>query len=233
MKTNQFKISRGSIESSLKVKNISLMLAFGTIATGAVTVLSAAPVSAAVIQTGKLGFTDGTSAFYNSFSLGSSFSVDFDPAPANARINVASGDFAPLFTVGQIYPIATATGNFDFVSGNTYRLTNDLPFNFTGQGLNVIVSAGSLFNVTTNNTFEGVTLASSGAAGSIINADGSVAARQLAFSFNDLPDSSGGGNYGFLVSPTAVPEPFTIIGTIVGGTAALRMRKKLAQTANK
>jgi hypothetical protein len=27
---------------------------------------------------------------------------------------------------------------------------------------------------------------------------------------------------------TAVPEPFTIIGTIVGGTAALRMRKKLA-----
>jgi hypothetical protein len=27
---------------------------------------------------------------------------------------------------------------------------------------------------------------------------------------------------------TAVPEPFTIIGTLVGGTAALRMRKKLA-----
>jgi hypothetical protein len=26
---------------------------------------------------------------------------------------------------------------------------------------------------------------------------------------------------------TAVPEPFTIIGTLVGGTAALRMRKKL------
>jgi hypothetical protein len=28
-------------------------------------------------------------------------------------------------------------------------------------------------------------------------------------------------------TPTAVPEPFTVIGTIVGGTAALRMRKKL------
>ena len=27
--------------------------------------------------------------------------------------------------------------------------------------------------------------------------------------------------------PTAVPEPFTIVGTLVGGTAALRMRKKL------
>lgn len=29
---------------------------------------------------------------------------------------------------------------------------------------------------------------------------------------------------------TAVPEPFTIIGTLVGGTAALRMRKKLKAT---
>jgi hypothetical protein len=28
-------------------------------------------------------------------------------------------------------------------------------------------------------------------------------------------------------TPTAVPEPFTIIGTIIGGTAAFRMRKKL------
>ena len=33
-----------------------------------------------------------------------------------------------------------------------------------------------------------------------------------------------GGN---AVVPTAVPEPFTIVGTLVGGTAALRMRKKL------
>ena len=33
-----------------------------------------------------------------------------------------------------------------------------------------------------------------------------------------------------LVTPTAVPEPFTIIGTIVGGTAALRLRKKLTKS---
>ena len=32
--------------------------------------------------------------------------------------------------------------------------------------------------------------------------------------------------------PTAVPEPFTIIGTLVGGTAALRMRKKLKASAD-
>ena len=32
-------------------------------------------------------------------------------------------------------------------------------------------------------------------------------------------------------TPTAVPEPFTIIGTIIGGTAAFRMRKKLKAVA--
>ncbi|AFY94310.1 PEP-CTERM sorting domain-containing protein [Chamaesiphon minutus] len=32
------------------------------------------------------------------------------------------------------------------------------------------------------------------------------------------------------VTPTNVPEPLTIIGTIVGGTAALRLRKKLAKS---
>ncbi|WP_373542583.1 PEP-CTERM sorting domain-containing protein [Chamaesiphon sp.] len=33
-----------------------------------------------------------------------------------------------------------------------------------------------------------------------------------------------------LPASTAVPEPFTIIGTLIGGTAALRMRKKLKST---
>ncbi|AFY96642.1 PEP-CTERM sorting domain-containing protein [Chamaesiphon minutus] len=33
-------------------------------------------------------------------------------------------------------------------------------------------------------------------------------------------------------APTSVPEPFTIIGTLIGGTAAFRMKKKL-NTTNK
>ena len=32
------------------------------------------------------------------------------------------------------------------------------------------------------------------------------------------------------VATTAVPEPFTIVGTLIGGTAALRMRKKIKDT---
>jgi hypothetical protein len=35
---------------------------------------------------------------------------------------------------------------------------------------------------------------------------------------------------GSIPDATAVPEPFTIVGTLVGGTAALRMRKKLKAT---
>lgn len=35
---------------------------------------------------------------------------------------------------------------------------------------------------------------------------------------------------GLTVTPTNVPEPFTIIGTIVGGTAAFRLKKKLAKS---
>lgn len=39
-------------------------------------------------------------------------------------------------------------------------------------------------------------------------------------------------NFSAPITPTSVPEPFTVIGTLVGGTAALRMRKKL-KLANK
>ncbi len=39
---------------------------------------------------------------------------------------------------------------------------------------------------------------------------------------------SGTANLG---SSTSVPEPFTVIGTLIGGTAALRMRKKLKSTS--
>ena len=34
------------------------------------------------------------------------------------------------------------------------------------------------------------------------------------------------------VSSTQVPEPFTIVGTLVGGTAAMRLRKKLKFNTN-
>ncbi len=41
----------------------------------------------------------------------------------------------------------------------------------------------------------------------------------------------GPGNVNNVNAATSVPEPFTIIGTLVGGTAAMRMRKKLKSVA--
>lgn len=42
----------------------------------------------------------------------------------------------------------------------------------------------------------------------------------------------GNGKVTIDLVPTAVPEPLTIIGTIIGGTAAMQMRKKLKSTIN-
>jgi hypothetical protein len=50
--------------------------------------------------------------------------------------------------------------------------------------------------------------------------------------------NQGSGDYVFIdnftttsvANATSVPEPFTIVGTLVGGTAALRMRKKIKAT---
>ena len=41
---------------------------------------------------------------------------------------------------------------------------------------------------------------------------------------------SGVGNVLTANAATTVPEPFTIIGTLIGGTAAVRLRKKLAKS---
>jgi hypothetical protein len=60
-----------------------------------------------------------------------------------------------------------------------------------------------------------------------------VGANQLQLGVNDTTFAD---NTGFLtvnvtglqaINATSVPEPFTFIGTLVGGTAALRMRKKM------
>lgn len=44
--------------------------------------------------------------------------------------------------------------------------------------------------------------------------------------------SASGQTYFYPNSATSVPEPFTIIGTLVGGTAAVRMRKKLKESVS-
>jgi hypothetical protein len=51
---------------------------------------------------------------------------------------------------------------------------------------------------------------------------------------NTAPALTGRFQYNNTAAPTStsVPEPFTIIGTVIGGTAAVRMRKKLKAIAS-
>ena len=82
-----------------------------------------------------------------------------------------------------------------------------------------------------SSTFNGtsVSFGASGTVGTTVsNSFGTVNTDSFNLTFNDISSRSGAGGYSVLASTfTAVPEPFTIIGTLVGGTAAVLMRKKL------
>ena len=61
---------------------------------------------------------------------------------------------------------------------------------------------------------------------------GLTAGTVLNFQVYDVGYSDNTGSFAVRGSiDAAVPEPFTIIGTLVGGTAAVRMRKKLQRVA--
>jgi hypothetical protein len=97
---------------------------------------------------------------------------------------------------------------------------------FTGQngtGTSLGSFASVAFNFQTNNTYFMGLLSDTANIGSVI--------------FTDVSDSTGDttGIDNILIASTStqqVPEPFTIIGTLIGGTAAFRMKKKLKDYSN-
>ncbi len=225
------------------IKNLTTITASG-LAIGIAATISAAPAQAVSIGSGNLTFSDGATNSTPSTPItgtaGNFFTVDFDRGGKNT-ITEASGSFGTLIpgvtlinaVAGNVNP---STGNFAYVAGAPagsfdYRLTN-----LAGLDFNFGPSIGTL-NIAANSLFRG-----SFAGGSNVNfslnplniasftngSDSSpVNVRNFDFSISSNADST--GSYG--VSVTAVPEPFTIIGTIIGGTAAFRMRKKLSSSA--
>ncbi len=141
------------------------------------------------------------------------------------------------------------------VSGNDYTPTTDLVFTFPNtngtsaapSGGSLTLPAGTRFLVTaasstgtgSRSAFNIYTTPSFG--GTFTNGSDTTNLNFTSFSFEvDNFDStnplntSPNGSFSFVATvpgATAVPEPFTIIGTMLGGTAAIRMRKKLAATA--
>ncbi|WP_310482155.1 PEP-CTERM sorting domain-containing protein [Chamaesiphon sp. VAR_48_metabat_403] len=226
------KISQFVNSSSIKTLKIA---AISSLAIGVAASLPAAPAQAVALNTGELVFQDGTSNFFEDVTpiAGDTFAVTFNPGSL-AFVTGASGSFSGSFPVTPLaYTIASSPATFTFAGINAantfdYRLTSgNLPFTFT-NGTNLTVANNSLFRGSFNANTRGVDFGVINSTGSFFsNSDGLVPTNALAFSFGDIPAGTG-GSYGIAAS---VPEPFTIIGTIIGGTAAFRMKKKLSSSA--
>jgi hypothetical protein len=208
-----------NINNSLKV------VAASSLAVGIAAMMPAAPAGAVLLNSGNFSFADGTTDFFTSLGQ-TSYTVNFNNTSGAAFINSATGSFSSTFAPGSTPAVTPSTGTFNLVSGNVFSLSSPLSFNFPVNGVNVTIDSGSTFTRTFNGTAAGVGFADLAVSGRVANADGSVIVQGLSFTFNDNP-APGGGSYSVTLAPS-VPEPFTVIGTIVGGTAAFRMRKKLA-----
>jgi hypothetical protein len=105
-------------------------------------------------------------------------------------------------------------------SGQTTAYLNGVQqFSFLDSGSDSLFfpPASSIINFFNDDSVTNFDEASSGLVSRIAIYDGALSAA-------DASALTAGG------SGTQVPEPFTVIGTLIGGTAALRMRKKLKAT---
>jgi hypothetical protein len=118
-------------------------------------------------------------------------------------------------TVGETYNLSFYLGNFQSYSGS----------------ISVLAAAGS-----TNQTFTYNPVGTSGSQWSPFNLNFTATSAATPITFTGLTSTTGlyigldNVAVESVNSATSVPEPFTIVGTIIGGTAALRLRKKLKST---
>ena len=169
--------------------------------------------------------------------------IDFETAPSGDFANITVGNItftgvgAPL-TIGSDYDGQfnnsgkSIYNGFDLVP-NQFRFdfgstVNAFAFNFGASDSPWLLSS---FDVG-GNLLESITIAPVFASNSG-NYFG-IAANGIKYA---TLVEQGGGDYVFIdnftatsANTTAVPEPFTIVGTLIGGTAALRMRKKIKDT---
>ncbi len=237
MKTKQFK-NLPSFKAFSKINNVSKAIAISTLVMG-VTTMNAAPAKAVVFTTGQASVLGRTGDFFGGVRAGDNFEVNFNASASADTLGAPVGSsLAPFFT-GNL-GVTPSTGRFQYVSGNAgnlqYRLSDDLVFAFANN-ISYTIPTGSTFQsvFSDNGNTQGVQFGITNGTGFFTdrtNGDRTLALTDT-FTFSDISVVAGvnAGNYTILASPvasTAVPEPFTVIGTLVGGAAALRMRKKLA-----
>jgi hypothetical protein len=226
---------------NIKALNI---VAVSTLALGIAATMNAAPAQAVVFSPAQqLSFNGFTRDFFQNVNAGSNFSIDFNGNATSDTSGSPTGTQLGSLFNGNL-GVTPSTGSFTYIGGTgtptnnfQYQLASNLTFAFANN-ISYTVGRGSVFNGQFNNGNQGIGFGITTSVGSFFtdrtNGDITVA-RTDSFNFGDIPFIAGtntAGTYGIVASPTAataaVPEPFTIIGTIIGGTAAFRMRKKLA-----
>jgi hypothetical protein len=221
----------------MKLNQFSRLIAISTVATAGACLSISSQAQAVVLNFD--GLTDNTRVqdFYNGTggvanNFGASFTASGNNNGATARTEGGSGpnftnEPSPsnvMFIVGANVPnflnIANGFTDFSFSYGSRANRPSTINI-FSGiNGTGSLLGTLQLGSTTSNNSvIDDFDLASISFGGTAKSVQFLVAnSAQIAFdniSFTPFTNSA------------SVPEPFTIIGTIIGGTAAVRMRKKL------
>jgi hypothetical protein len=181
-------------------------------------------------------FTISTNASAATFNF--TFDRTFDSSLTPPFVGSGTLGFDGAATVGS-YSLASLSNlnmNFSFTNGTSFSLA-DLTSNLSTSGI-------SVFDLGSGNF--GLVFTGTSALGSVDFLKNSTSLNFEPTSSISNPKGSFGGNgvtnvyvsdallgsYNAVSASQSVPEPFTVIGTLIGGTAALRMRKKLTDRAD-
>jgi hypothetical protein len=185
------------------MNNLTIGMMLGLITTAGVAIGSTPAYGVSI--TGTLSNADDIRSV--SFTADGSSPIDFKSYGYAGGTNaagavIAAGGFDPILTLFD------AADNYIEEQNGAPSGSPDFNFSRTlsaGNYRAVISTFPNFFDFSANPNF------SAGYPGG-----GDLNGRSLAYAFDIVT-----------TNPTAVPEPFTVIGTLVGGTAVLRMRKKL------
>ncbi len=235
-KESLMKINHFANLQTLKIAAVS------TLAIGAATI-GAAPAQAAIVN-GSVSFNDGAlnvSGTLPAVPGPGSFTATFNNVGA-AIVSANSGSLGGLLPLGARSVAASSVG-LSYSAGANYITTNDLIFDFGAAAGKLTIATGALFLDTPNLAGSHSNFTYQGNAATFTNGTDVTALNVTSFNFDvdnlaasNPANTSPNGSYSLVttVAPTtAVPEPFTIVGTIIGGTAAFRMRKKVSDSVKK
>ncbi len=154
----------------------------------------------------------GTLAAGSTFVLGNSANTTPSGVVANLNsnsvINFNGNDSIALYTTGT-FSTANLIDAIGFTNSGNEGADKSFVRLSTGAGFNTTIGS----NVTTFGSVWGTR--------TLATVNGASAGTDNFIGFSSLPTAP----------VTSVPEPFTVIGTLIGGTAAFRIRKRLQATS--